>query len=289
MKQEIEDILYTKIIEKPKLKGLTKEYITKKIDKFFQLNPKELKILEYDFQNPNFNFRKNKNFKMIIKGIRKEIGIVYEIFLTTNFTKKDKILNKITNIKESIKILELHKSTRERKDDYKKIYSKIFSKIKPKQITDLGCGLNPISYQILEGIITSKPNYISIDLNQKDMDFLNKYFKKFDIKGKAKQYDLTNLDFLNDRDIINSDTIFIFMLLDSLESIKRNISLDIIDNLKDKYLIISFPMKSIISKKEIKTNKRNWIRKYLKKKQLKYEEFQTSNELFFLIYPKKLI
>jgi hypothetical protein len=113
------------------------------------------------------------------------------------------------------------------------------------------------------------------------MDFLNSYFKKEKINGKAIDLDI----YFNYKEIKTQkeDLIFLFKALDSLEFRKQNFSKDLLKFLKAENLVVSFSKVNLTNKKTIKNEKRNWFRNFLKKENWTYEEFETGNELFFLI------
>ena len=246
---EILNMLLKKIKSKSQIKHLDDEFILRRIKKFLKTNG-------------NIRVQLEKEFKLS--------------FLTRDFKKK--------LIENDYKdVLQLHKSTRERIESYEEIYKQIFKWHKPKKIGDLGCGLNPVSYKIIEKILKYKPEYIASDLNHADMKFLNNYFELHNIKGKAKVYDITNLEILNDKDFSECDLIFLFKVFDSLEFIKKNISKKLLNEIKSKYIVVSFPTQSLISKKNFDSNKRNWFKNYINKMNWKYKTLEIGNEIFYLI------
>ena len=208
--------------------------------------------------------------------------------MNKNFDKKFKILNeKISNEKKVEKLIDIHKSTFERKEFYEEIYDKIFdyfeiSKKSKIKIIDIACGLNPISYFFLKKQFCEiEFSFRCYEINLDDCIFLNEFFKVFKINGKAK-----NFDIIFDYKKIKSrkeDIIFLFKSLDSFEFRKKDFSKIFLESLNSKNLIISFPKKSLISKKNISSDKRNWIRNFFKKKNYKFSEFEIENELFFLV------
>ena len=78
------------------------------------------------------------------------------------------------------------------------------------------------------------------------------------------------------------DIIFLFKVLESLEYFKRNVSKEIIQKLKTKYIIVSFDKKSL-SGKEIRKKGRSWFRRILSELNLSYEVFDYGDEIFFVI------
>lgn len=284
MNLNLQNFLLTEIKSKTQISELDDDYILNKLQSYFLTNGDIRKKLEKEFLEKQQKIIKSKQFKEVVKEIRKEIGIVYGSFLTQDFTKKEKLLENIKNKNEIVELLKLHKSTRERVDYYEKIYKQIFMWYTPKiGICDLACGLNPLSYILIEEIIKTKPYYYASDLNPKDMDYLNSFFKKFKINGIAKSYDITTMSFLLDKKFQECDLVFLFKALDSFEFAKKNISKEILEKLPQKYIVVSFPTKSLVSKEEFKIEKRNWLFNFLNKKGWNYQTFEVENELFILI------
>lgn len=274
------EILLCEIKSKSQIKSLENNYILDKLNSYFLTNGDIRKKLENEFLSKKEKIKKSKLFKEVIKNIRQEIGIVYGSFLTSDFSKKEKLLQ---NDVDAEFLLKLHKSTRERINFYNEIYSKIFNWYKPKKIADLACGLNPLSYELISNQINFQPKYFASDLNPKDMDYLNSFFKRNFINGLAKAYDITKLGILEDDNFIDSDLVFLFKALDSFEFVQKNISKELIEKIPSKKIVVSFPTKSLISKKEFKREKRNWFIRFLEDKNYLFEQFEVENEEFFLI------
>ncbi len=287
----LKNLLINSIKSKRQLVNLKNSYIENKLINFFLRNGDIRKELNNLYIKKGDLIIKSKKFKEVTKSIRNEIGIVYGSYLTSLNSKKYSILESIDSLDDEsiLELLKLHKSTRERIDFYGEIYEKIFSWFKPNKICDLASGYNPISIYYINKILGYSPEYLAIDLNPEDMIFLNNFFKKFKINANAKDYDLTQLNFLNDGDLKGVDLVFLFKALDSLEGIKKNISKELILNLKVNRIVVSFPSKSLVSKKNFKIEKRNWFFKFLKDNLFEYETFEVQNELFVLIIKNKKI
>lgn len=280
MQKELIKLLLNEIKQKKQIESLEDSYVLDKINSYFLTNGDIRKKLEIDFKIKGEKIIKSKKFKQILKDIREIIGQVYGQFLTNEFLKKKKILESEDNINN---LLKLHKSTRERIDFYTEIYNKIFKFYKPKKIADLACGLNPLSYYLIEKELNYSPTYFASDLNPEDMNFLNKFFKKNNILGIAKNYDLTKLEFIENEDFIESDLVILFKALDSLEEIKKNISKELLIKLPQKYIVISFPTRSIKAKIKFKNTQKGWLKKIIEENNWTYEQFEVYNEIFFLI------
>ena len=283
MQDEIKQILTLEIKNTKSLKTLDEKYVREKLEKFILTYGDVFKKLRKQVEKKGLNnIEKNKYFKEIVKRVRDELRIVYGSFLTDDFTKKEKIFENLDNKEEIEELLKIHKSTKERIEFYDEIYEKIFDWYKPQKIADLACGINPLTYFKIRDFVCDVEYFVS-DLSSEDMSFLQSFFDKNGIKGKAGAYDITNLDILEDNDFQSSDLVFLFKALDSFETVKKNVSKELLKGIKAEKIVVSFPTKSLISKVEFKRERRNWFYNFLNKKKWKYEEFEVENELFILI------
>lgn len=265
--------LINEIKEKPQLKQLDNEFIEKYLHSYFLTHGEVRKKIE----NKTLH-KKEKIVKEIVKEIRKNIGVVYGSYQTAMHKKKERFLDE-----ENIDALLLcHKSTRERKEFYPLVYKKILNWHQPTGIADIACGFNPISYIYLEKLIPNLTYYVS-DINKEDMELIQTYFEKFSLKGRAVSQDATKLEFLKDKDFLNKDTLFLLKALDSFEFDKKNSSKNLLELVPQQFIVVSFPTKSLVSKKEVSLEKRNWFYKFLELKGWKYTTFEIENEIFFLI------
>lgn len=287
MIEELKILLAKEIKNTKTLNSLDDIYIRNKLEKFILTNGDIFKKLRVHIEKKGLeNIEKNKIFKEIVKLVRDELRIVYGSFLTDDFHKREKMLDGIT--KEDIDaLLRFHKSTKERVNFYEEVYSKIFEWYKPEKIADVACGLNPLSYFFIERVLKKKPFYFASDLSSIDMEFIEKFFDKFKIKGVAKAYDVTDLSILTDSEFQNCDLVFLFKALDSFEQVKKNISKELLEGISANHIVISFPTKSLIAKKQFKMEKRNWLFNFLNKEGWNYEIFEVENELFILIKKTK--
>ncbi|MGV8168651.1 MAG: hypothetical protein ACP5N3_01195 [Candidatus Nanoarchaeia archaeon] len=282
--------LKKKILEKKELKGLNEEFLDAFIDNYKKKHPREFSVLE----QKQFN-EKSKEFDFLKKYLRKKLREVHGVFARNQLSeqKKKLLLKKLEKTRgdeeEKItkKILESHQSTSERLPRYEELYSRLFENNKPQKIIDLGCGYNPFSYlYILKTGVN--PEYVATDINKQDIEFIEKYFFIKKIKGRAFVLDLAldvNLKKI-ERESQNSDFCFLFKLLDSLESKRKGSSEKLLNHLNSKELVISFPLKTIGGKGKIK-GKRKWFEKILKNDKYLCSEFETSNEKYYILKPKK--
>jgi 16S rRNA (guanine(1405)-N(7))-methyltransferase len=282
--------LKNKILNKKELKGIPFDFLDEFLEEYKNKNPKVFKKLE----EKDFN-EKSKEFDEIKKAIRKRIRTIHGVFAKKNLglEKKEKYIIELKNASEQEKaeiiknILESHQSTFERMTAYSDLYKRIFeyygvkNKILDiKKIIDLGCGYNPFAYSYLE----CSPKYFAVDINEDDSQFIQKYFDLVNIDGKSTTLDLTKEDNLKtiDEQSQGSDVCFMFKLLDSLESKKKKSSEKLFEHVHSKLIVVSFPLKTISGKNDIK-GKRKWFDKIKNDKKYVSEEFILENEIYYLL------
>ncbi|MBR9700714.1 hypothetical protein GOV11_02515 [Candidatus Woesearchaeota archaeon] len=278
----IEDLV--KLVKsKKELENLDDQYVQEKLERYFEAHPKILEKLAASKTIEQFT--RSKVYKEMLKHLRKSLRTVYGVF-----QKGDRygLLNMIA--KESDldrqkmlvgELLQTHTSTKERLADYYIIYKELSERLPaPNIVIDLGCGLNPLSHQYMERHGWS-PKWIATDISTADMEFLQTCFDTLDIPGKTLRLDLTK-DYEKIKNL-KGDVTFLFKLLDSLEEVERHISYKIFDNITTPYIVTSFPTRSLGGKKTIAKASRTWFERLLKRKNLKWETFNTENELFYVI------
>lgn len=267
--------LIAKIKEKQELKSLDDNFIKSKLDSYFQKNPKA----KTKFENVKLEqFFRSKEFSELKKELRKNLRESYGVFDVESKDRDDLLKN--NNVRE---LLATHQSTKERLPYYNKIYKELFNIVQPKIILDIGCGLNPVSYELMK----ISPEYFCCDISSKDMDFLNRFFEKNNIKGSAFSVDAVNNEpeLLKKVSEIKPDTIFMFKLLDTLETIKRHHTKKLLPKLAEhtNNLIVSFATISLGGGKKIPESRRTWFEKYLAKIEWEYEIVEVPNEIFYVI------
>ena len=258
--------------------GLDDKYVIEILSKYLK-NKKFEELLNKDRKQ----IQKNREFKQLIKKIRRELYKVHGLYQVKKQLKKQDLLKDLSQAKniDQIKeitreILKKHTSSRERLNDYEKIYSEILKIAKPKSIIDLASGLNPCSI-ILSNF---KGNYYAYEISKDDVNFLNKYFKiikKYKVNGKAFVKDITK-----EFNFKKTDICFLFKFLDMLGKDRKLFFIKLIKNLDCKYVIASFSKKTI-SLKKMRNPERAWFEILLNKLGLKYEKLDFESEIFYII------
>lgn len=233
-------------------------------------------------------FQKSKDYKFMVKYVRKMLHDVYGVFNLhkKNLSELESHLKRVKKLDDKsleihAKILRCHKSTQERFPSYSPLYVSIFRVTgKPSIILDLACGLNPFSFPWM-GI--DHVFYYAYELSEEDSSFIQSYFdimKSYSsLEGKSVSADLLKLPSLP-----KSDVCFLFKVLDSLELIKKGISAELLAKINSKYVIVSFPTRSIGGKKRLKP--RAWFLSLLKKLDSDCKTIELENEIFYIIKNK---
>jgi len=277
----IEKIL-KKVKSHKKYKNIADKIVLDEIKKYLKSNP----ISREDASKKTLGVLD----KQTIKGIRANLHKTYSSFQTKNKAKANIYLEELkkTKTKKQLfettdKLLSLTLSTKERLNDYSKIYRQIFKITgEPRKIIDLGAGLNPFSYPYM-GL--KKLTYYSYDINTEDIKFLNKYFKLIpDLNGKAEIFDVKNARVSK---LPKADVVLMFKLIDILDIKDHKPSEQLITNLfkqnKTKFIVASFATRTL-TRRKMNYPKRKWFELMLSRNNLKFFKFQTDNEVFYVVW-----
>jgi len=238
----IKDIV-DKVMDQKKYKNLSRDVVVTEVMEYIKKNSKLM------------------NNKQTIKGIRAQLHKSYSSFQTK---KKRKAEEYLEYLKQNInskdiqnRLLSITVSTKERLPYYEELYQKIFQITgKPQTIIDLGCGLNPFSYPLMD---LSSVNYLAYDVDNEDMKLLNDYFKLMKsegLNGKAAILDVRNTKSISS--IPPSDIILLLKTIDIIDKENHKPSEELIKQLikKTKFIIVSFATKTL-TRKPMKNPKRN--------------------------------
>ncbi len=254
--------------------------------------------------NPSIieEIKKKREFSQLPE---KDIELAYEQFEKRQVSEEEKIkltrelLRKTFSAFISKKLLSLknkepewilrkHISTRERILHYEEIYKRIFQGYKKASVIDLGAGINGFSYGFFKksGVDV---DYTAIESVGQLTELMNFYFGKEKIKGKAINLSLFEKEKV--KRIIDGTKkpriIFLFKVIDALESLKWNYSKELISEiipLADK-VVVSFATKSLGSRERFKV-KRNWIIDFVKENFNSLDDFELRGERYLVFSDK---
>lgn len=251
------------------------------------------KILDKIREKREFSQLPEKDIELAYEQFEKrQVGEDEKIKLTRELLRKNFsafISKKILSLKnkESDWILRKHISTRERIPHYEEIYKRIFKNYKKASVIDLGAGINGFSYNFFKKAGVDV-DYTSIESVGQLTELMNFYFGKDKIKGKAINLSLFEKEKVKEviLETQKPRIVFLFKVIDALESLKWNYSKELISELvpiTDK-LVVSFATKSLGSREKFKV-KRNWIISFIKENFNILDDFEIGGE-HYLIFSK---
>jgi len=200
-----------------------------------------------------------------IKILVKEIRAILRNY-TGQFQKSMKDRGRL--LSSPVELLKTHSSTSERKEFYPKLRSKI-QKLNPNSILDVGCGLNPIA------LASPGVKYFASDIREDELKIIKDFFKLNKIDGETFVQDLRK----ENLKLPKSDLCLLFKVLDTIE---KNHAERILESIDCKWVLVSFSTKKLSGKK-MTSPKRKWFEKILERLSLGFEEFESDNEIFYLI------
>ena len=176
------------------------------------------------------------------------------------------------------KILCQHASTCERLPFFESFYRDLFRRIgAPGRVLDLACGLNPFSVPMMglgEGV-----EYIAYDIDTRLIEVINTFFRNMPGAFRAECGDI-----LVSVPDIEADVVFLLKTLPCLEQQEKGVSETIIQSLNARYIVISFPSKSLTGKERgMGEYYHRFILEVLDRLSLDHFKLAYSNEIFYVV------
>jgi 16S rRNA (guanine(1405)-N(7))-methyltransferase len=136
-------------------------------------------------------------------------------------------------------LLDVHSSTRERLPILDRFYPAIFETTgRPGSILDLGCGLNPVSLPWMG--LSAGSRYIALDIDRERIRFLNRFLCLAELDPLARCQDI-----LVQPPDDAADVALLLKMSPSLERLEPGATLDLIEQLRAPYVVVSFAVKSL--------------------------------------------
>jgi 16S rRNA (guanine(1405)-N(7))-methyltransferase len=178
----------------------------------------------------------------------------------------------------ALQAMPLHASTAERLPFIADFYRVSLQKLGPiRSVLDLGCGLNPLSIPFLP--LAEGFTYEATDVLLPLLDFLNAYFGKISVQGKASVLDLSSQ--IPQQEV---DLVIMLKLIPLLDQIDKGITPKLLQGLKAKALLISFPLKSLGGRgKGMQATYQKRFEALTTGLDAKIDEYLFPNELVYLI------
>ena len=191
-----------------------------------------------------------------------------------------KNINNGGNIRKEItKILAVQSSTRERLTILENFYGKIFDITgNPHSIIDHACGLNPLS--VLWMGLLDNTKYYAFDIESNLVEFLESVIGYLGLHDKmeAQMGDIL-VDEFN-----YADVVLMLKFLPVIEQQEKGSSLKVMKKQRCKYLVVSFPVKSLSgAEKGMASFYSNWFKNLIKEENWQYNEILFDSELVFVV------
>lgn len=247
---------------------------------FSQLPEKDIEIAYSHYEKRQAS--DDEKIKLTKELLRKVFSaFISQKLLSLKNKDAEWILRKHISTRERMNVQRSSKNgqTGERLPHYKEIYKRIFSDDKKANVIDLGAGINGFSYQYFN----SKIKYTAIESVGQLVELMNFYFEKDKLNGRAIHLSLFEKEKV--LDIIKKEKkpkiVFLFKVIDALESLKPNYSKELISEIakiSDK-IVVSFATRSLGSREKFKA-KRNWIVDFIKENFNVLDDFEIGGERY---------
>jgi len=174
-------------------------------------------------------------------------------------------------------IMESHASTRERLSVVEDFYSQVFAITgMPNTLLDLACGLNPLSFPWMGLPISTR--YHAFDIHERRVGFLNRYFLLQGLPPLAEVRDV-----LSRYPVRSADIALILKEVHRFERRQRGCSLPLLEALRVRYLVVSFPTRSLSKRRRLTGQYRRLFHSIIQGKPWNVTEIQFESELVFCV------
>jgi 16S rRNA (guanine(1405)-N(7))-methyltransferase len=137
------------------------------------------------------------------------------------------------------RIMQHHASTRERLPILDEFYSILFADIAPVQsVLDIACGLNPLAIPWMP--LAPGATYHAVDIYEDLMQFHQRAFRSTHVNGVAETRDVTHACPRGEVEVA-----LLLKSLSCLEHIDKGIGARLLDILRARHLVVSFPLRSV--------------------------------------------
>ncbi len=219
--------------------------------------------------------------KELEKEVKNMLHKVWGAYYSTrpDFSKLLKNFKEAGSWKQEVmNLLKIHSSTNERTSYLETFYKEIFEVTGvPTLIIDHGCGFNPLTLPWMNLPQTS--TYKAYDIDTEEVEFLNNILGQLNISNAQVQLG----DLLSDS-FEYADVVFMFKILQVLDMQKKGSALNVLKDQKCKFIVVSFPTKSISGKdKGMKNFYESYLLDLIKDENWEVSKVVFDNDLVFII------
>ena len=125
-----------------------------------------------------------------------------------------------------------------------------------------------------------KKKFYLCDIDVKLIDELNNHLKTNKINGEAFVFNGASGDF---NKLPKADCVFLLRSLEGFEAVNRNVSYELLKNLKCKKIVVSFSKVTLSNNKLIRKMGRIWFVRFLQRLGYEYKIENIGKEIVFFI------
>ena len=230
---------------------------------------------------------KSKKPSQVIKSVRTRLHQIGGAYLAKRPDYSDlvKTMNNLSTNLEDAQVADyckqsmvLHASTAERLEFIEFFFASILEQIGPiHSIADLACGFTPLAIPFMP--LTQDFTYTAYDIYEDMLDFLNQFFKHFEIKGFAYPCDVTQ-----PFEMPHVQLALLLKTLPCLEQQEKQIGNQVLERINADHILVSFPSKSLGGhEKGMRRNYSSYIEGIVDTNTFSMAHFAFTNEIAFLL------
>jgi len=233
--------------------------------------------------------QKTGSLKEAIKATRKKLHQIAGAYFLTR-PKYEIWLKKLKDAKETgrpedfrqacVEIMKHHHSTNMRLKNLDEFYSALFSRLPPiRSIADVACGFHPLAIPWMH--LSSSTRYYAFDIYEDLMEFLKGFMNLAGVEGYAETRDI-----IQNPPEVKADLAFILNAIPVLEQIEKRAGIRLLNVVRAKYKVVSFPIKSLGGKDKGMRGYYEDVFQRMLQKNWKIWKLETANELVYVIKTK---
>jgi 16S rRNA (guanine(1405)-N(7))-methyltransferase len=183
-----------------------------------------------------------KNQKEALKAVKKQLHIIHGAFFPDKCHERAMELigdSRYSDRDLSLKLMELHPSTKERLPSMQAFYDLLSPYLREAEtVLDIGCGFHPCAFPFMG--LRSDVLYRAGDIDHGTAEVVKAFFQRLHVSC-----DVRILDAVDEMPGENADVAFLFKLVPVLEQQKKGLAYRLIESLRAKTAVITFPIKSL--------------------------------------------
>ncbi len=188
-----------------------------------------------------------KKKKDSLKAIKTQLHIIHGAFYPDRCHDQAMELladGQTTNRELSLKLMELHPSTRERIPALEAFYAFLAPYIRDaKTVLDIGCGFHPCAFPFMG--LPGDVLYRAGDIDHDTVEVIRAFFQRLQVSC-----DIQIMDAVQETPIEAADVAFLFKLIPVLEQQKKGLGYQVIASLQARHIVVTFPVKSLSGRKK---------------------------------------